>query len=434
MIQGQPFHDVSVSYDGLGRTMVSWKLDPRFDDPFPHVFSLEFARSQSGFDTGELQVLDEGDRVPFLTDRVFRDASISSQAYYRVRLKTPAGEYVSRNKGLEGNIPGVNAGLLKELIRKENLVLRKERGGVQGYLFKRRYYGPVCRCTDKNTGILVSSACLKCAGTGYIDGYFPGVPFPVLIENQETRHSQITQIGTADVRELVVRCLANPTAEAKDIWMEADTSRVYEVREYSVVGRMAYYPVASKLQMRELPLTDTISLIVSSTRDPDISVDVIKSSPLPGPTGIAVIPPQRSFTPGTGGGGGGSSGAAGGDLSGTYPNPTVVGLQGRLVSPNVPAVNNVLTWNGLSWVPAAPVLPPSTAGGDLSGTYPNPTVAKIQNRQISATAPTQGQVLTWDSAISTWVPSTILVPDELDLDGGDAFTVDDVPDFDGGVA
>jgi hypothetical protein len=51
-------------------------------------------------------------------------------------------------------------------------------------------------------------------------------------------------------------------------------------------------------------------------------------------------------------------------------------------------------------------LPPSgTASGDLSGTFPSPTVAKIQGKDISTTSPTNGQILQWDGV--AWTPGAI---------------------------
>ncbi|MCS6951125.1 MAG: hypothetical protein NZ520_11755, partial [bacterium] len=54
--------------------------------------------------------------------------------------------------------------------------------------------------------------------------------------------------------------------------------------------------------------------------------------------------------------------------------------------------------------------PIGAAGGDLSGTYPNPTVARLQGRAVHNAAPADGQVLKWSAANNRWEPA----PDLLD--------------------
>jgi hypothetical protein len=178
---------------------------------------------------------------------------------------------------------------------------------------------------------------------------------------------------------------------------------------------------------------------------------------------------------------GAPGGAAGGDLGSTYPNPSVIAIQGVSVSSVTPTTGQALLYSGTAWSPgtlpsgvtdhgllsgladddhpqyltspradtwlagktaddidegvtnlylsttqasklagiealadvtdaanvaaAGALMIGSSPFGDLSGSYPSPTVIAVQGTAVSSTAPTTGQALLYSG--SAWSPSTL---------------------------
>jgi hypothetical protein len=113
-----------------------------------------------------------------------------------------------------------------------------------------------------------------------------------------------------------------------------------------------------------------------------------------------------------------------GDVAGTTGSNVVTKIQGKAVSATAPTAGQPLVWNSTTsqWEPTTLSLTP-TMTGDVTGTTAANTVTKIQGKAVSATAPTAGQPLVWNSTTSQWQPTTLNIPAQVNIAAGNGISV-----------
>jgi uncharacterized coiled-coil protein SlyX len=191
--------------------------------------------------------------------------------------------------------------------------------------------------------------------------------------------------------------------------VELDAGNGYQNMGITDLQSVPFSLFASKADMAVADLTDV------TAANPNIG-DVLRWN---GTNWVPMPDSNTSYTAGSGIGISGTtinntapdqvvnlSGSGATTVSGSYPNFTITSTDnnttytaGTGIGISGTTINNTGDPN-----PADDLTIGASAGGDLAGTYPSPSVQALRGRTVSATAPSNGQVLKWSG--TAWAPAS----------------------------
>jgi len=265
-----PFAQLLIANRLPSGTWIRWVLNQSFRDAGPYVFQLEVGRAinaETWEEVGGPLVDALGVTVTDETQRLF---GTDLQLWYRVRLSTALGEYIS-NAYPTANVLSHTDRLGANNLQR-GLCLLLNRKGTPGKLLKRRMFGTLCPgivdpeaptrnlpCRDWDSGTVVNSSCTSCYGVGILGGYYPPVNMMLAQKlNPTRRHVQEENRGTSEDVVIAGQVLAYQNPGPLDAWIDCNSDRRYYVDAAEVSGTFRGIPLAYNLELRLAPYSDPI--------------------------------------------------------------------------------------------------------------------------------------------------------------------------------
>ena len=231
----KPFHRITVenAFNAVvsKAVLIEWEMEDWFVDDGPWVFTVYRTQREDLLDWEQVaQVVNQS----FAYDTNQNSYGVGVRNYYKVTVTTAKLDengdphtYESDALLAGNNLSRRDWRLLREVIRKETLLLEK-RTGARGWLLPFPRVGPNSSNTDPNTGEILTSQNADDFGTGKEGGYWG--PISTFVEvGPEKRITKLTTDGkiSAVIRTGVV--LAYPRFYARDVWVNGMTDERFTI-------------------------------------------------------------------------------------------------------------------------------------------------------------------------------------------------------------
>jgi hypothetical protein len=262
----QHFQYLSVLTSPDNMKIVHWKMNRNFATGTGVVrFYVDWARSG-----GEWACLNPTSPVVnncIFADPVKRSFNQEKNIYYRARaVLADSTEYMSLPSQAIGTFDKESYLIAKEIARMNYLALKK-RGGIQGFLLKRKEWGTTCpKCTDFDIEEVIKGSCNQCYGTGILGGYYPGLeywinPQPVARDRKVSAEG----LGETNQQTRVCHGVAYPWISSGDIWVSAHSNERWVIRPIKHIAEICEHPIIVSLTMQRLPETSiTMQIPINS--------------------------------------------------------------------------------------------------------------------------------------------------------------------------